>query len=133
MEKCLSGHTVYKTQYHIVWNTKYRHRILEDGVRIYLGRLLPKILETMPGCKLREYSIQPDHVHILMVIPPKYTVSKVVGRMKGWTSSKIKERFSALRTVYWKKNLLWQPGYYVSTVGVREEKILEYIRNQRFG
>jgi len=130
MEKCLSGHTAYKTQYHIVWNTKYHHSILESDVRLYLGRLLPKILETKPGCKLIEYSIQPDHVHLLLLIPPKYAVSKVVGRIKGRTSSKIKERFHALRTIYWKDNLLWSPGYYVSTVGVREKKIIEYIRNQ---
>ena len=126
----LSGHGSYRTKYHVVWNTKYRHRILESGVRLYLGRLLPKILETMPGCELVAYSIQPDHVHILLLIPPKYAVSKVVGRMKGRTSSKIRERFSALKKLYWKENLIWQPGYFVSTVGVREKRILEYIRNQ---
>ncbi len=130
MKRRLSGHTAYKTRYHVVWNTKYRHRILKSDVRIYFGRLLMKILETLPGCELVEYSIQADHVHLLLLIPPKYAVSKVVGRLKGRTSSKIKERFSAMRTVYWKKNILWSPGFYVSTVGVGEKKMREYIHNQ---
>ncbi|MFC2123062.1 IS200/IS605 family transposase [Bacteroidota bacterium] len=130
MKKRLLGHTAYKIEYHIIWNTKYRHPVLEGDVRLYLGRLLYKILDTMLGCELIEYSIQPDHVHTLVSIPPKYAVSKVVGRIKGRTSSKLRERFSSLKKLYWKENLLWSPGYYVSTVGVREKKIIDYIQNQ---
>ncbi|MFC2033294.1 IS200/IS605 family transposase [Chloroflexota bacterium] len=130
MKKRLLGHTVYKTQYHISWNTKYRHDILEGDVRIYLGLLLFKVLETLPGCELVEYSIQPDHVHMLVIIPPKYSVSRVVGRIKGKTASKIRAKFPELQESYWKNNTLWSTGFYVSSVGWSEKKTLEYIQKQ---
>ena len=124
----LSGHGSYRTEYHVVWVTKYRRRLLNPGIKLYLDRLLPKVLETMPGCKIVEYNIQVDHIHMLMVIPPKYAVSDVVGRIKGITSSHIRKRFSDLQKLYWQENVVWSPGYFVSTVGVEEEKILEYVR-----
>ena len=72
----VSGHSVYKTEYHIVWIPKYRRRILNPGVAGYLSKLFPKIMKGMPGCEIIEYNIQPEHIH--MVIPPKYAVSEVV-------------------------------------------------------
>ena len=65
-----------------------------------------------------------------MIIPPKYAVSDVVGRIKGITSSHLRKKFSWLKKVYWKENIVWSPGYFVSTVGVDEEKIIKYIRWQ---
>ena len=67
---------------------------------------------------------------MLMIIPPKYAVSNVVGRIKGVTSSKLRKRFSWLRKVYWKENLVWSAGYFVSTVGIDEDKILRYVKWQ---
>ena len=128
METRFSGHSVYRTEYHIVWIPKYRRRILNPGVKAYLDKLLPRVLETMPGCEIVEYNIQVDHIHMLMIIPPKYAVSNVVGRIKGVTSSKLRKRFSWLRKVYWKENLVWSAGYFVSTVGIDEDKILRYVK-----
>ena len=77
-----------------------------------------------------EMSIQVDHVHALMVIPPKYAVSAVIGRIKGQTASKLREKFAWLGRVYWKENIVWSPGFFVSTVGINEEEILRYVRWQ---
>ena len=130
METRFSGHSVYRTEYHIVWIPKYRRRILNPGIKAYLDKLLPRVLEAMPGCEIVEYNIQVDHIHMVMIIPPKYAVSNVVGRIKGVTSSKLRKRFSWLRKVYWKENLVWSAGHFVSTVGIDEDKILRYVKWQ---
>ena len=130
MDLRLSGHGVYRTEYHIVWIPKYRRRILNPGVSDYLVKLFPKALALMPGCEIVEHSIQVDHIHLVVVIPPKYAVSDVVGRIKGVTSSRMREKFGWLKKIYWKENIVWSPGYFVSTVGVDEDKILRYVQWQ---
>jgi len=126
----LSGHGAYRTEYHIVWIPKYRRRILNPGVRAYLVKLLPKVIATMPGCEIVKHNILVDHIHMVMVIPPKYAVSDVVGRIKGITGSSLRKKFGWLDKVYWKENVVWSPGYFVSTVGVDEDKILRYVEWQ---
>ena len=130
METRYSGHTVYRTEYHIVWIPKYRRRILNPGVKAFMDKLLPRVIETMPGCEMVEYNIMVDHIHMVMVIPPKYSVSDVVGKMKGMTASKLRKRFKWLGNLYWKENLVWSPGYFVSTVGIDEDKMLRYVQWQ---
>jgi putative transposase len=130
METRFSGHSVYQTEYHIVWITKYRRRVLNLGVEAYLDRLLPKVLSTMPGCEVMEYNIQVDHIHMVMIIPPKYAVSDVVGRIKGITASRLRKRYEWLKRPYWKENIVWSEGYFVSTVGIDEDKILKYVKWQ---
>ena len=130
METRLSGHGAYRTEYHIVWITKYRRRILNPGVRGYLSKLFPKVMREMPGCEIIEVNMQPEHVHMVMVIPPKYAVSDVIGEIKQYTASKIRKKFAWLERVYWKENVVWSPGYFVSTVGLDEKKIREYVKWQ---
>ena len=130
MDIRLSGHGAYRTEYHIVWIPKYRRRILNPGVKGYFEKLFPKVLEKMPGCEVVEYNIQDDHIHMVMIIPPKYAVSDVIGRMKGITSRKLRKKFSWLKKTYWKENIVWSPGYFVSTVGVDEERIIKYVKWQ---
>ena len=84
----------------------------------------------MPGCEIVEHNVQVDHIHMVIVIPPKYSVSDVIGRIKGMTSSNLRKKFNWLKKVYWKENVVWSPGYFVSTVGVDEEKILKYVQWQ---
>lgn len=120
----LSSHTQYYTEYHICWLTKYHRPTLTLAIRRYLNRLLPRIMETMPGCEVITSNILNDHVHIVMIIPPKYAVMKVVGRLKGRTSSLMQQKYPELRSP------LWTPGYCVKTVGVPEEKVIEYVCNQ---
>ena len=130
METYLSGHGAYRTEYHIVWIPKYRRRILNPGEKGYLVKLFPKILKSMPGCKIIEYNIMKDHIHMVMIIPPRYAVSEVIGRIKCWTASKLREKFTWLGKVYWNENIVWSPGYFVSTVGMDEKTILAYVKWQ---
>ena len=130
METKLSGHSVYRTEYHIVWIPKYRRRILNPGVKVYISKLFPKVLRSMPGCEIIEQNIQVDHIHLLMVIPPKYAVSEVIGQVKQYTASKLREKFAWLDKVYWKERVAWSTGYFVSTVGLDEKQITEYVKWQ---
>ena len=66
-----------------------------------------------------------------MVIPPKYSVSEVIGRLKGQTASQLRKKFAWLEKVYWAENIVWSPGYFVSTVGIDEEKIIKYVKWQQ--
>lgn len=68
MEIRFSGHTAYRIEYHVVWIPKYRHRILNPGVKTYLLKILPKVFEALPGCEIIRINIQADHIHIIMII-----------------------------------------------------------------
>ena len=130
MEIRLSGHSSYRILYHLVWITKYRRRILKPGVCAYLDKLFPKIMRGLPGCEIVEYNIEVEHIHMVMIIPPRMSVAEVVGRLKGQTASQLRKRFKWLAKAYWKENVVWSPGYFVSTVGVEEQTILAYVRWQ---
>ena len=130
METRHSGHAAYRTEYHIIWIPKYRRRILNPGIKGYLAKILPNVLEAMPGCEILKCNIQVDHIHMIMVIPPKYAVSDVIGRMKGMTASQIRKKFPWLKKLYWKENVVWSTGYFVTTIGVDEDKVMKYIRWQ---
>ena len=85
----------------------------------------------MPGVEIVAQNILADHRHLVMVIPPRYAVSEVIGRLKGQTASVLRKRFAWLGKVYWAENILWSPGFFVSTVGVDEAKILAYVKWQQ--
>jgi len=132
MENRLSGHSVYRTEYHVVWIPKYRRRILNPGVAGYLWKLFPKLLESMPGVEFLEQNIQVDHIHTVMIIPPKYAVSAVIGQLKSKTAGKLRKKFAWLDKAYWKEHdIVWSPGFFVSTVGLDEQKIVHYVRWQQ--
>jgi len=114
---------VYRTEYHIVWIPKYRRRILNPGLSGYLRKLFPKIMRSLPSCEIIEYNIQ--------IIPPKYKVSEVISRIKAQTASRLRKKLSWLSKVYWKENIVWSPGYFVSTIGLDEKSILKYVRWQK--
>ena len=130
METRFSGHGVYRTEYHVVWIPKYRRRVLNPGVRGYLSKVFPRILKEMPGVEILEINMQADHIHAIMIIPPKYSVSEVMGRIKGRSASMLRKKFAWLAKIYWKENIFWSPGYFVSTVGVNEGQIIRYVRWQ---
>ena len=126
-----SGHSVYKTEYHITWITKYRRRILNPGVAEYLCRLFPKLLKQLPGVEIIEKNILQEHIHLVMVIPPKYAVSDVIGMMKQFTAKHLRQKFDFLAKVYWREQIVWSPGFFVSTVGINEKQILRYVKYQQ--
>jgi len=130
MELQKSGHSVYRNQYHIVWIPKYRRRILNPGLRSYCTKVLKSELRSMPGVELKEQTLREDHVHIVLVIPPKYRVADVIGRLKAKTAGALRDKFDWLANVYWKENIVWSPGYFVTTFGIDESIVLDYVRHQ---
>ncbi len=130
MEYQTSGHGVYRLQYHAVWVTKYRRRILNPGVSTYLEKVLRGLLRSMPGVKLETIGFDQDHLHMVIVIPPRYAVSSVMGQLKSQSASQLRKKFSWLKKVYWKENIVWSPGFFVSSVGVDEATIKRYVAYQ---
>lgn len=130
MEVYYSAHSVYRLQYHVIWVTKYRRRILKPFVTSYLSKVLPKLLRSMPGVVIETIGFDDDHLHMVMTIPPKYSISEVMGRMKGQSSHHMRKTFKWLSKVYWKDNIVWSPGYFVSSVGIDENIIRNYVEHQ---
>ena len=126
-EQSLS-HTKWDSKYHIIWIPKYRKKAIFEDLRKYLGEIFRE-LALQKECKVVEGHLMPDHVHILLSIPPKYSVSQVVGYIKGKSAIQIARNVQGR-----KKNFVgqhfWARGYYVSTVGKDEEAVREYIQRQ---
>lgn len=130
MEVITTGHSAYRLQYHVVWVCKYRRRILKPGVCAYLYKVLLKLCRSMPGVVIETIGFDQDHLHMVMVIPPRYAIADVMGRMKSQSSSILRKKFDWLSKVYWKENIVWSPGYFVSSVGVDENTIQRYVERQ---
>jgi putative transposase len=81
----------------------------------------------MRGVEIESIGFDLDHVHMLLVIPPKYSISEVMGRLKGQSTSRIRKKFKWLEKVYWKENIVWSAGYFVSSVGLDESKLKRYV------
>ena len=84
----------------------------------------------MPGVKIETIGFDKDHLHMVMTIPPKYSISSVMGKLKSQSASHLRRKFSWLSKVYWKENIVWSPGYFVSSVGVDKETIIKYVEHQ---
>jgi len=121
-------HTKWECKYHVVWILKYRKKSLYQGLRRYLGELL-KDLAAQKECKILEGHLVSDHVHILISIPPKYSVSQAVGFIKGKSAIAIARNYMGRRKNFTGQSF-WARGYYVSTVGKDEEAVREYIKHQ---
>ena len=130
MEVIKTAHSVYYLKYHVVWVSKYRRKILNPGLSGYLQKILPKLLREISGVRIETIGFDRDHMHMVMEIPPKYSISEVMGRLKSQSASALRKKFSWLEKVYWKENLVWSPGYFVSSVGVDEETIKKYVEYQ---
>jgi putative transposase len=125
----LSSHGAWRHQYHIVWIPKYRKEVLIRGVKTYVGRGIDEIVVYHPEIEIMQYNIQVDHVHLVIEIPPKYSVATIVGKIKQNSSRKIRARFEWLQKVY-KPGVFWSPGYFSSTVGLNEAQIKQYVQFQ---
>jgi putative transposase len=84
----------------------------------------------MPGVEIEAIGFDLDHLHMVMVIPPKYSISDVMGRLKSQLASRMRKFFSWLDKVYWNENIVWSPGYFVSSVGLDEDVIKNYVEMQ---
>jgi len=130
MDPRKSAHSGFKTQYHIVWITRYRKKILVTGVREYLRIKFQEILKYYPDGEYIEIAIKEDHIHLFMVIPPQYAVRMVVETIKKNTSRALKTKFAFLKKVYWDNDGIWGKGYFVSMVGINEAIIRKYVEMQ---
>ena len=130
MECKKQGHSVYYIRYHLVIATKYRRKILKDGFGEYLKKLMVGIGRQLPEIEIIEVNTDKDHVHMLLSIPPKFSISEVVKELKAKTGLRMRRKFPFLDKVYWGKGGIWSRGYFVSTVGVSESTIRKYIEMQ---
>ncbi len=131
MQVSYSGHSVYHTVYHVVFVTKYRRKVLNPGFAKYTHSVITEVAQNVDGVHIVELNIQIDHVHIVLEIPPKYAVSKVVEIIKGQSTKVVRKKFPWLDKVYFGTTSLWSVGFFVSTVGVNEEAIKNYVRYQQ--
>lgn len=123
------SHVIWCCQYHIVWVPKYRYRILIGAVadevyktiQVFSGRL---------GCEVVELNVQKDHVHLLIKVPPKVSISTLMGTIKGKAAIQIFRQFPDLKKKPYWGNHFWARGYCVDTVGLNEEMIRKYVKFQ---
>ena len=124
------SHCVFYADYHLVWPTKYRRKIFNEGVQAYLVETLKALPKHRPDLIIKEINTDKDHIHLLVSIPPTETVGSVVRLLKSNTARALNGKFPDLRRVYWGTRSIWSAGYFVSTVGVSEQLIRRYIQNQ---
>ena len=124
------SHCVFYADYHLVWPTKYRHKIFDAGVQAYLKETLKGLPKHRPDLIIKEINTDKDHIHLLVSIPPTVTVGSVVRLIKSSTAQSLNAKFPHLRSVYWGTRSIWSAGYFASTVGVNEQVIRRYIQNQ---
>lgn len=122
------SHTSWECKYHVVWIPIYRRKAIYDQSRKYL-ELAFRDLAAQKESQVMEGHLHPDHVHVLISVPPKYAVSQVVGFIKGESVIHIARKFIGHRNNFTGQHF-WARGYYVSTVGRDEATIREYIRKQ---
>ena len=122
------AHTQWECKYHIVFAPKYRRQIIYGKIKQDIGQMIRKLCE-YKGVEIIEAEACKDHIHMLVAIPPKYSVSQFMGYLKGKSSLMIFEKYANLKYKYGNRHF-WCRGYYVSTVGKNKKAIAQYIRNQ---
>ena len=122
------SHTKWLCKYRIVFAPKYRRKAIYSQIRSDVGEILRRLCECK-GVEIIEGHLMPDHVHMLVAIPPKYSVSSVMGYLKGKSSLMIFDKHANLKYKFGNRKF-WAEGYYVSTVGLNEATIAKCIREQ---
>ena len=128
MDKNSLAHTSWNCKYHIVFAPKYRRQVIYGKLKQDIGKTL-RDLCVRKGINIIEAECCPDHIHMLLEIPPKYSVSQIMGYLKGKSSLIIFDRHANLKYKYGNRHF-WCRGYYVDTAGKNAKKIQEYIKNQ---
>lgn len=123
------SHTLYECKYHIVFCPKYRFRIFDDRIGEYAKQQLYSLSRQKDLVEIMELNVQKDHIHMVVSIPPKYSVSSMMGFLKGKLSMNLFQRYERMGKKFWGRHL-WSRGYCVSTVGLDEDKIRKYVRWQ---
>ena len=123
------SHVLWHCQYHIIWVPKYRYRVLTGEVAFEVSKTIRVYSEKL-GCEIVELNIQPDHVHLLIKVPPKLSISKLLGTVKGKAALQIFKQFPYLKKKPYWGNHFWAKGYCVDTVGVDSDMIRKYVKYQ---
>jgi len=123
------SHVIYYHVYHLVWTPKYRFRVMQGNVKEIVEKKLRTLCE-WKKLEIIEMNIQVDHVHMVLSIPPKMSVSQMMGLLKGKTAIMIFKQFPGLKKKPYWGNHFWARGYCSSTVGLDEEKIKKYVKYQ---
>ena len=122
------AHTKWECKHHIVFAPKFRRQIIYGKIKMDIGQMLRKLCE-YKGIEIIEAEACKDHIHMLVSIPPKYSIAQIMGYLKGKSSLMIFEKYANLKYKYGNRHF-WCRGYYVSTVGRNKKAIQEYIQNQ---
>jgi putative transposase len=123
------SHVLWHCQYHIVWVPKYRYRVLTGKIGNEIERSIRQQVARL-GCRLIELNVQKDHVHLLIKVPPKVSISKLMGTLKGKTAIRIFQKFQDLKQKPYWGNHFWAKGYCVDTVGLDVDMIRKYVKYQ---
>ena len=121
-------HTTWRCQYHVVFAPKYRRMAIYREIKADIGKILRQLCQ-QKGVEIIEAEACPDHIHMLLSIPPKYSVSQIMGFLKGKSSLMIFDRHANLKYKYGNRHF-WARGYYVDTVCRNKKQVQEYIKNQ---
>ena len=122
------NHTSWRCQYHVVFAPKYRGLSIYREIKVDIGKILRQLCQ-QKEVEIIEAELCPDHIHMLISIPPKYSVSQIMGYLKGKSSLMIFDRHANLKYKYGNRHF-WARGYFVDTVGRNKKQVAEYIRNQ---
>ena len=122
------AHTKWNCKYHIVFAPKYRRQVIYGKIKADIGKMLRKLCE-YKQVEILEAEACKDHIHMLISVPPKYSISQIMGYLKGKSSLMIFEKYANLKYKYGNRHF-WCRGFYVDTVGRNKKVIAEYIRNQ---
>ena len=123
------AHVLWHCQYHLIWVPKYRYKIMEGEMKFELNRSIRQFCE-QKHCIVQELNIQSDHVHMIVLVPPKVSISDLMGALKGRSAIRMFRHYPNLKTKPYWGNHFWAEGYCVDTVGVNGEMIRKYVRYQ---
>ena len=123
------SHSLYECKYHIVFCPKYRHRILKDDIVVCTRQIIDELCRRKEDVEVLEVNVQPDHIHLVVSIAPKYAVSEFMGYLKGKLALRLFHQYEQLGKRFWGRHL-WATGYCVSTVGLDEEHVRKYVKWQ---
>ena len=124
-----SSHSKHNINYHIVWIPKYRYRILTGPIREWVHEGIQSLCR-YAGCAVTQLNVQQDHVRLIVLVPPKLSISDFMGRLKGQSSIRLFKRFKELRKKPYWGNHFWAKGYCVDTIGLDAEMIEKYVKYQ---
>ena len=122
-------HVLWHCQYHVVWVPKYRHRVLKGQIGQEVHNCI-QVYCSQLNCTVVELNVQADHVHLLVKVPPKVSISKLMGTVKGKTALRVFTRFPYLKQKPYWGNHFWAKGYCVDTVGMDVDLIRKYVKYQ---